>query len=435
MSYLYSGLFIMGLDSWILENGNLRKDVKNPYSSGCILIVGILFFVVFGTIASLFFGVLLLTGEDKVLPGFALFFTATISFLFFFTIRNYRKVSHLIKTIEFLSETSILSIRETGQPDTEFSLSEFISYMILQRTERSSSSNSGSTVSSGNWRYWDLYLLHQDGSCILIETFQDKESLKKGLDFFKTKFPFPIFDRSGSGLTNPTSSPISQKQDPKKGETSSFIKTNFVDGGTRIDILEPKSFGKKFILSIVPILFFGGWFTILHSFLEDPENLIFLIFFVPFSLLFLGILTVLTIFVLFKKTEILANSSGLKLRYSTRIPILSSLLYKERSIPIETIRNLRTLRIEKDSYVLCVSLKSNNDQKTGSILDFLYNVQAVNLSDKKLPGDSELLGLLILGSWVLNSPGYSDLVYAENEIQSVLGLEEVTLTFSDLISS
>lgn len=424
----------MSLDSWISESDSIRKETKNPYSSGCVFVIGILAFGVFGSIASLFFGVLFLTGEDKIFPGFGFFFCISLVTIFIITMRSYRKASHIVKTIEIRTNTCLLSLKETDKSDVEFPLSEFISYMILFRMERSSSSGTITTTSS-SWKYWDLYLLYKDGSCILLETFRDPDSLKKGLEFFKTKLPLPVWDRSDLKLTDPERKEIPHKQDPKQIEPSPWVKTGSKDQGTKIEISEPKSAGKTFITILVPGLFYGAWFAILNSFLEDPENLIFLIFFIPFSVFFLGIVTVMTVFILFKKTDIIANSFELKLRYSTRIPILSSLLYRERSIPITLIRNVRTIRMEKDNQILCVALKSSNESKQRNFLDLLYNVQSVNLSSKQLPGDAELLGILALGSWQPKGPGYSDLVFAENVLESVLNLREESLTFSDLASS
>ncbi|PJZ26680.1 hypothetical protein CH352_04365 [Leptospira hartskeerlii] len=430
-SSLFSGLFIMSLDSWISGSDNIRKEIKNPYASGCIFVIGILAFGVFGSIASLFFGVLFLTGEDKIFPGFGFFFCISLVTIFIITMRSYRKASHIVKTIEIQTNTSLLSLRETGKSDVELPLSEFISYMILFRMERSNSS--GTTNSS--WKYWDIFLLYKDGSCILLETFRDPDSLKKGLEFFKTTLPLPVWDRSDLKLTDPDSKEIPHKQDPKQIEPSPWVKTGSKDQGTKIEIIEPKSAGKTFITILVPALFYGAWFAILNSFFGNSENLIFLIFFIPFSVFFLGIVTVMTIFSLFKKTEVIANSLQLKLRYSTRIPILSSLLYKERSFPLSSIRNVRTIQMEKDNQILCVALKSSNETKQRSFLDFLYNIQGVNLSGKQLPGDTELLGIITLGSWLPKGPGYSDLVYAENVLESVLNLKEESLSFSDLVPS
>ncbi|MGJ4744959.1 hypothetical protein ACQV5M_01240 [Leptospira sp. SA-E8] len=433
-SSLFSGLFIMSLDSWISGSDGIRKEIKNPYSSGCIFVIGILAFGVFGSIAFLFFGVIFLTAEDKILPGFGSFFCFSLVTIFIITMRSYRKASHIIKTIDIQTNTSLLSLRETGKSDVELPLSEFISYMILFRMERSSSTGTSINTNS-TWKYWDLYLLHKDGGCILLETFRDTDSLKKGLEFFKTTLPLPVWDRSDLRITNPETKDIPYKQDPKKIEPSPWVKTESKDQGTKIEIIEPKSAGRTFITILVPALFYGAWFTILNSFLSNFENMIFLIFFIPFSVFFLGIVTVLTVFILFKKTDIIANSLELKLRYSTRIPILSGLLYKERSIPLTSIRNIRTIRMEKDNQILCVALKSSNTQKERTLLDRLYNVQGVNLSAKQLPGDAELLGILALGSWLPKGPGYSDLVYAEKVLESVLNLREESLTFADLVSS
>ncbi|WP_244283256.1 hypothetical protein [Leptospira neocaledonica] len=424
----------MSLDSWISESDSIRKEIKNPYSSGCIFVIGILAFGVFGSIASLFFGVLFLTEEDKIFPGFGFFFCVSLVTIFIITMRSYRKASHIVKTIEIQTNTSLLSLRETGKADVELSLSEFISYMILFRAERSSSTGSSINTNS-TWKYWDLYLVYRDGSCILLETFRDGNSLKQGLEFFKTKLPLPVWDRSDLRITNPESKDIPHKQDPKKIEPSAWVKTESKDQGTKIEIIEPKSIGKTFITLLVPVLFYGAWFTVLNSFLKNFENLIFLIFLIPFSIFFLGITTLMTVFIIFKKTDIIANTLELKFRYSTRIPILSSLLYKERSIPLSSIRNVRTIRMEQDNHILCVALKSSHGSKQRTFLDFLYNVQGVNLSAKQLPGDTELLGIITLSSWIPKGPGYSDLVYAENVLESVLGLREESLTFSGLASS
>ncbi|WP_244243391.1 hypothetical protein [Leptospira andrefontaineae] len=424
----------MSLDSWTSGPDGIRKDIKNPYSSGCTFIIGILAFGVFGSIASLFFGVMFLTAEDKLFPGFGFFFCISLVTIFIITMRSYRKASHIVKTIEIQTNTSLLSLRETGKSDVELSLSEFISYLVLFRAERSSSTGN-SINSNSTWKYWDIYLVYRDGSCILLETFRDGNSLKEGLEFFKTALPLPVLDRSDLKLTNPESKEIPYKQDPKKIEPSAWVKTESKDQGTKIEIIEPKSIGKTFITMLVPTLFYGAWFTVVNSFLENSENLIFLIFIVPFSVFFLGITTVMTVFILFRKTEVIANSLELKLRYSTRIPILSSLLYKERSIPLSSIRNVRTIRMEQDNQILCVALKSPNGLKQRTFLDLLYNVQGVNLSSKQLAGDAELLGIITLGSWLPKGPGYSDLVYAENVLESVLNLREESLTFSDLASS
>lgn len=433
-SSLVSGLFIMSLDTWISESNGMRKETKNPYSGGCIFTIGILAFGVFGSIASLFFGVLFLTGEDKLFPGFGFFFCISLVIIFIITMRSYRKASHIVKTIEIQTNTSLLSLRETGKSDVELPLSEFISYMILFRTERSSSTGSSINTNS-TWKYWDLYLVYKDGSCILLETFRDGNSLKQGLEFFRTKLPLPVLDRSDLRLTNSGSKDIPRKQEPKKIEPSPWVKTGSKDQGTKVEIIEPKSLGKTFITILVPALFYGAWFTILNSFFANFENLIFLIFFIPFSVFFLGITTIMTVFILFKKTEVIANSFELKLRYSTRIPVLSSLLYKERGFPLSSIRNVRTIRMEQDNQILCVALKSSNGPNQRTFLDFLYNVQGVNLSGKQLPGDAELLGITTLGSWLPKGPGYSDLVYAENVLESVLNLREESLTFSDLAPS
>ncbi|PJZ48359.1 hypothetical protein [Leptospira saintgironsiae] len=433
-SSLFSGLFIMSLDSWISTSDSIRKETKNPYSGGCTFIIGILAFGVFGSIASLFFGVMLLTGEDKLFPGFGFFFCISLVTIFIITMRSYRKASHIVKTIEIQTNTSLLSLRETDKSDVELPLSEFISYMILFRAERSTSSGTSINTNS-TWKYWDLYLVYKDGSCILLETFRDGDSLKQGLEFFKTKLPLPVLDRSDLRITNPESKDIPYKQDPKKIEPSAWVKTESKDQGTKIEIIEPKSAGKTFITLLVPALFYGAWFTVVNSFFGNFENMIFLIFLIPFSIFFLGITTIMTVFILFKKTEVIANSLELKLRYSTRIPILSSLLYKERSFPLSSIRNVRTIRMEQDNQILCVALKSYNGPKQRTFLDLLYNVQGVNLSGKQLPGDAELLGIITLGSWLPKGPGYSDLVYAENVLESVLGLREESLTFSDLTSS
>ncbi|TGM89877.1 hypothetical protein [Leptospira licerasiae] len=433
-SSLFSGLFVMSLDSWISGSDSIRKEIKNPYSSGCIFLIGILAFGVFGSIASLFFGVLLLTEEEKIFPGFGFFFCVSLVTIFIITMRNYRKASHIVKTIEIQTNTSLLSLRETGKSDVELPLSEFISYMILFRMERPNSSGTSINTNS-TWKYWDLYLVYRDGSCILLETFRDGNSLKEGLEFFKTRLPLPILDKSELRLTNPDSKDIPHKQDPKKIEPSPWVKTESKDQGTKIEIIEPKSLGKSFITILVPALFYGAWFTVANSFVGNFENPVFLIFLIPFSVFFLGIVTIMTVFILFKKTEVIANSIELKLRYSTRIPVLNSLLYKERSFPLSSIRNVRTIRMEKDNQILCVALKSSNGPKERTFLDLLYNVQGVNLSGKQLPGDTELLGIITLGSWLPKGPGYSDLVYAENILESVLNLKEESLTFSDLTAS
>ncbi|TGL49376.1 hypothetical protein EHQ61_13070 [Leptospira wolffii] len=419
------------MNSWILESSKMIRERKNPYTGGCLIAFATVFLGTFTLVSLTYFGIAAGSGEATLFSGFIAFFSLSLFLIFIISILQYRKASHIIRTIEFDFESSLIVLKETGKSNVEFSLAEFVSYTILFRSERSGSS--GTSTSSRTWKYWDLYLLHEDGSMILLETFRDPNSLEKVLEDFKQKLPLPVWDRSKGSFTDSHSKEILKNAIPAEPQVSEWIRTETLGSDLRVRLMEKKSAGNRLISLLVPTIFYGAWATILISFLREPGNMIFLIFLVPFSLLFLGILTVATVFVLFRKTEIRIDSSGMRILYSTSIPILSVLLARERKFDPAEIRQIRTLRIENEIQILCVALKKTARTPETFLLDFLFNAQAVSLHDKRIPGDRELLGIWTLSSWAgEKGPSYSDLVYAERFLQKNLGIAEEKLSFSDL---
>lgn len=422
--------FRMENDVWISDSGSLRKEMKNPYAGGCIFAFGTFFLGCFAFFSLLYFGVALSQGEASLFSGFISFFTTSLFLIFLLSMIGYRRAAHIRRGILFDWNRSLLVLSETERSDIEFSLSEFVSYMVLFRSERSDTSQDNSL--SRTWKFWDLYLLHEDGSCILLESFSDKKILNERIIFFREKFPLPIWNRTSRTESTGSKTNLPRGETPKHAEPSPWVKTEITDGGTLIRVKEGNTPGKTLILFLVPAIFYGAWGTIASSFFSMSGNGIMLLFFIPFSIFFLGILTIAVVFVMFRKMEIVANSGGIRIRYTTSIPILSQILAKERRIPVQEIRQIRTLRIEKEMQVLCIALKENPQGFERHPLDFLYNVQAVSLSDKKLPGDRELIGIWTIPPWIRSGPGYPDLVYAEGLLQDLLGIQEEKILWDDL---
>ncbi|TGN18419.1 hypothetical protein [Leptospira idonii] len=409
----------------------LFKETKNPKAGGCAMVVGFLFFGFFALIASAFFGSMIYLGEMVLLSSFAIFFAFSLLFLFASSVFSYRKASHIVRTIEIDLEKRVLSLKETSCPNVEWCLSDLISYMILYRVETNQNSSTSTTIQRK--RYWDLYLIHKDGSLLLLETYLNQDSVKQGLRFFKEKLLLPVLDKAGLDLSDSQSSHFEEAQFLQKPTASDWVKTKETMEGTGISFSEPKSILKSSVSFLVPTLFYGAWFFCARMIFSEPGfDWLILIFFIPFSVLFLGFTSLFMIFILFKKTEIIVNRSEIVFRYSTNIPILSSLLKKERRVSAQSVRQIRTLRVEEDMQILCIVLKETSVPEKKSILDFLYNIQTVSLSDKMFSQDKDMLGIWTIPSWI-NGPSHSDLVYAEKLIENKLSLEEENLTYQSIL--
>ncbi|PJZ69973.1 hypothetical protein CH373_12975 [Leptospira perolatii] len=427
------------MSDWKLESGTLKKTSKNPYAtgtfSGCLLLVIQFFLVVFILVGFLF----LFASSDaseSYTTIFVLFFLSSLFVIIATTISTYNKSKSVIRTLEIDASSSLMRIKETEKPDTSWDLSQAICYIIKKRSELKGVS---STSGSGSRKYFDLYLLRNDGSFFLLESFSDPANIPETMQMFRSAFPLPIKNDAGENLYDPSefksSDPTIEKQAsgasfPFEAPASRFLKIERSEQGTRVEVMNPKSIRDKLIVVLFFGIFFGAWLFIAHQILSESAYIA-LVFFVPFSIFFLGILIVSILFSLTKKLELYADSTGLKIRYATGIPLLSYLLALERFFPKQSIRHIRVSRLVLDQDALTIALKGT-ERKSIGVLAYLFNLQAFPIQSFTLRGDSELIGIWHLMPWVPNSPGYSDLVAAESAIQAHLNLDEERIDFNDL---
>lgn len=363
------------------------------------------------------YSILLFVNGELFYPGFILFFCISFLFLLLSTISTYRKTKDRIKTYEIDIQKNRYTISETSAQEAALDLRECICYKIKKRTVSKQSDSSGSDLRI----FWDLFFLKSDGAFYLLESFSSREELKQNLVRFRALLPLPVSDEESKEIPEASnSSPAQQTSDLPKLH-SKYLKFTVTPSGTRVELIKHKTIKEKFTISLIMGIFYGAW-GVAASFIKDADP-IFLLFFVPFSILFLGIFTIALVFVITRSLELFANSSGLRIRYRTTLPILSSFLFLERFFPAHVVRHVRANLFPLDQSVLTVSLKENHKNPKG-ILSFLFNLQAFSLKDYVLPGDGELLGIWHLMPWLPDSPGLADLIAAESAIEEQLNLSE-----------
>lgn len=426
---------MIDLSSWNFETSRAKKISQNPYRfsgiSGCFLISLLIFVILFSIGAALYAAVRFSEGE-YITPGMILFFCFSFLFLLISTIRTYRKTKDAIRTEELDSVNGIYSISETGQTIVNINLENFISYkikkrMISQRGTTSSSSYSG----TGSGVYWDLFLLKSDGAFYILETYSNKEEFKKNLILFRSIVSLPVSDDSKEGFETSESNfkpSSSATYDEIVKPDSKFLKLNRTENGTEVELLKRQTTKEKITIALVAGIFYGIWAMIFFP-IKEAEP-IFLLFMIPFSILFLGIFTLSFVFVMTKSLKLTVNSSGLKIRYKTRLPILSSFLFSERFFPTHVMRHIRVNRLPGEQNILTIALKDSEKNSNGT-LAFLFNLQTISLNQYILPGDKELLGIWHLMPWLPDSPGFADLVAAEIAIEEILRLNEEKIGFEN----
>nr|WP_100765490.1 hypothetical protein [Leptospira ellisii]PJZ91962.1 hypothetical protein CH379_15740 [Leptospira ellisii] len=417
------------MSDWNFENEKASKLTKSPYrfsgAAGCVLTFLLLFVSVLVMIATVYSLGLFLEGAI-LYPSLIVLFCFSFTYLLFSSILMYRKTKRFVRTEELDPRLGTFTIRETEQPELKISLNEYISYKIRKRTVSRQVTDSGDTDYR---KFWDLFLVKNDGSFYLLETYSTLEELKAELPAFRSVFSLPVSAGSKTGLENSDPIPTFLSARTEKIH-SKFLKLRVSDTGTVVEISKSKTLNDKFKIFLVIGIFYGAWAAITSS-LSQPDP-VFLFFFVPFSILFLGIFSTALVFVMTRTLELSSNSNGLLIRYKTWLPVLSRILYLERFFPRHVVRHIRVNRIQEGQNVLIVALKSNSDKTKRNVLGFLFNLHAVSLKDYLIPGDGELLGIWHLLPWIKESPGFADLLTAEAAIEERLGLQEEKNGFDDL---
>ncbi|TGL75713.1 hypothetical protein [Leptospira yasudae] len=382
-------------------------------------------FVFFFSIGALGYAALQYEKGEYATPSFIVFFCFSFSYLLFSSIRTYRKTKDSIISEEIDVSKGTYSISETDRATVTIDLGEFISYKIKKRVE--SGQGTSSSSGSGRRKYWDLFLLKSDGAYYLLEAYSLIEELKKDLILFRSLFPLPISDDSEQNLKTTEGSRFPTRFETQKPD-SKFLKLITKENGTGIEFVKRRTAREKFTIFLVIGIFYGGWGAVFFPINSDP---IFLFFMIPFSVLFLGIFTLALVFVITRSLELIVNSSGLRIRYGTTLPILSHFLYLERVFPKHVVRHVRANRLPGDQSVLTVSLK-DMEKNSQEKLSFLFNLQTISLSAYVLPGDRELLGVWHLMPWLPDSPGFADLFAAELAIQERMQWDEEKIGFENL---
>ncbi|TGK32763.1 hypothetical protein EHQ12_12560 [Leptospira gomenensis] len=417
------------MSDWKFENEKMYKLTKSPYRfsgvSGCLILFLFLFVSVVALIATGYSLSLFL--EGKILyPSLIVLLGFSFIYLLLSSILAYRKTKHFVRVEELDSRLGTFTIRETERPELRIALEEYISYKIRKRIVSGRGENDSD---NGYRKFWDLFLVKNDGSFYLLESYSTLEELKKEMPSFRSIFPLPVSADPKTGMWNSDRTPLTFSAQTEKIH-SKFLKLLVSDSETIVEISKPKTLNDKFKILLVIGIFYGVWGAIASS-LSEPDP-VFLFFFVPFSVLFLGIFSVGLTFIMTRNLELSSNSNGLRIRYKTWLPILSRILYLERFFPKHVVRHVRSNRIQDGQDILIVALKKNSNKTKRGILEFLFNLQAVPLKDYLIPGDEELLGIWHLLPWIKESPGFADLLAAESAIEERLGLEEEKIGFEDL---
>lgn len=421
------------LSSWNFETSRAKKISQNPYRfsgiSGCLLILLFIFVILFSIGAAIYAAVQFANGE-YLSPGMILFFCFAFLYLLISTIRTYRKTKDSIRTEELDSVNTTYSISETGQTTVNLNLGDFVCYKIKKRTVSQRGTTSSSSYSgTGSGSYWDLFLLKSDGSFYLLETYSSKDELKKNLILFRSIVSLPVSDDSKETNLKTSESTFKPSESAENGKTDSkFLKLDRTENGTEVELLKRKTTKEKITIALVAGIFYGVWAMIFFPITEAEPIL--LLFMIPFSILFLGIFTLGLVFVMTKSLKLTVNSSGLKIRYKTTLPILSNFLYSERFFPVHVMRHVRVNRLPGEQNILTIALKDSEKNKNET-LAFLFNLQTISLNQYVLPGDRELLGIWHLMPWLPDSPGFADLIAAEFAIEEILRLNEEKIEFEN----
>ncbi|WP_125231925.1 hypothetical protein [Leptospira adleri] len=416
------------MSTWNFESDHAVRISKNPYRFrglvGCFL-TGILFFVSLFGLGMLIYALQIFIEGETAYPSLIVFLTFSFLFLLFSSLRTYRKTKDSIQEERILPKEGILLVKETDRPDLHIDLSTITCYKIKKRTV----SKSG-TVSSGSGyrKVWDLFLLKSDGAFYILETYFELEILKADLLRFRSLLALPVSGDTNENSANVENSVTFSTLERSKVD-SKYLKLSATEKGTRVEFTKEKTIKDKISILSVMGIFYGVWGIIFLSMKEF--EMIFLFFFVPFSILFLGIFTVALIFIMTKTLELNVDSSGLRIRYRTSLPILSHFLFLERFFPKHVVRHCRANRLPENQSVLTIALKETENIPQGR-LSFLFNLQSFPLNDYILPGDKELLGIWQLMPWLPNSPGFADLIAAESAIEERLRLEEDKISFENL---
>lgn len=416
------------MSNWSFTTDQALKSAKNPYLFrgliGCFLLLVLGFVSLFG-LGLLIYSLQLFSEGETLYPSLIVFLTFSFLFLLFSSTRTYRKTKNSIQEEKILPKEGILLIRETDRPDLKIDLSTIVCYKIKRRTV----SKSGTVSSSSGYRIvWDLFFLKSDGAFYHLDTYSELENLKVELLKFRTLLPLPVSDDTKENLGTPeNSTSLPAVESPKVD--SKYLKLSATEKGTRVEFKKEKTIKDKITILSGMGIFYGVWGIIFLS-MKEFET-IFLFFFIPFSILFLGIFTIALIFIMTKTLELTVDSSGLRIRYRTTLPILSHFLFLERFLPGHVVRHCRANRFPENQSVLTVALKKNETVPQGR-LSFLFNLQTFSLGDYTLPGDTELLGIWQLLPWLPNSPGFVDLIAAESAIEERLRLEEDKILFEIL---
>ncbi|MBM9499942.1 hypothetical protein JWG44_06725 [Leptospira sp. 201903071] len=418
------------MSTWSFESDYAVKISKNPYRFqgflGCFLLVILLFVSLFG-LGILIYALQLFTEGETLYPSLIVYLTFSFLFLLFSSLRAYRKTKDAIQEEKILPGEGILLIQETNRPNLNIDLSTIVCYKVKKRvvSRNGSSSSSGS---SGSRTVWDLFFLKSDGAFYLLHSYLTIETLKAELPKFRALLPFPVSDDTKENLDVAENSTVFPSFEKSKVD-SKYLKLSTAEKGTKVEFTKEKTIKDKLTILSVMGIFYGVWGAIFLS-IKEFET-IFLFFFIPFSILFLGIFTIALIFIMTKTLELTVDSSGLRIRYRTTLPILSHFLFLERFFPKHVVRHCRANRLPENQSVLTIALKKSENVPQGK-LSFLFNLQTFSLKDYILPGDKELLGIWQLLPWLPDSPGFADLIAAESAIEERLHLEEDKILFENL---
>ncbi len=298
----------------------------------------------------------------------------------------------------------------------------------ITREYKSSNTTGGSTSGTGHYVYGALLVL-KNGSELIIEGSRSKEHTVNVADGIAAYTGFAVDSHSEVGYKREASASYEPRDVPLQAPNPHFYHETYESDG-RVLTLRPNrtSPGARLIMFLAlalflgaPVLIFGQAFTGMG---DGPGDIIFLVFAIPFCLIFYGIVG-LVILMQLRTYRLILRSDMLIARLEFRFLKRFS---TEIEIPADQVRGVQINRSDEGHYWLALGL-APDFRDVNFANSFMYNVgpfqrgvRSGGVKEEKLKRLSlwDASNLIAAGQ----GPSVHDLAYIAGEIRNTIGLGE-----------
>jgi hypothetical protein len=347
-------------------------------------------------------------------------FIGCMGYIFFISLSKDNPHLSLVHEIIFEKDTESITF-QTGSGNLSNSTTlKFgdLKKIILEKVHNKNSNHSR----IDSWWYY-INLQKYDGSIFELDLFTNENSLQTHVNKLLKVLSLEIEDKTGIGISNQSPKTYSSKSDSDFNyQPTRFVEVKESNSKTNLALKKPPLppiFYKIFIPII--ILFLGTPIWIIVSvFLSDFGG--FIVFILPFCLLFIGIFLLIVTKQL-EKYSVSIDSFNLNVEYSYP-SFLNSIFHRQITVPVGSIKFIQVHRLLSGTYTLSIELNSETVLKEMGFLIYFYNFGTEGINSN-FENKNKVLNLWQIPiSQGEDNPQFLDLYYLEKLIEEKINLKE-----------